>query len=117
MTTGPLLIFRADGHVPGEEISLGSGGGTAEVEVEARSYVPFHRVEVVFNGRVVASREVNSGTRELTLKEKVQVPGVGWLAARCASKLGPTTGGRFGVQAHTSPVYVLVPVRLENHPW
>ena len=109
MTTGPLLVFRVDGHVPGEEISLGAGGGTVEVEVEARSFVPFHRVEVVLNGRVVASREENSGTRELTLKEKVQVPGVGWLAARCASKLGPTSGGRLGVQAHTSPVYVLVP--------
>ncbi len=109
MTTGPLLIFRADGHVPGEEISLGSGGGTVEVEVGARSYVPFHRVEVVFNGRVVASREENSGTRELTLKEKVQVPGVGWLAARCASNLGPTTGWGLGIQAHTSPVYVVVP--------
>ena len=108
-TTGPLLVFRADGHSPGEEVSLGTAGGSIEVEVEARSFVPFHRVEVVLNGRVVASREEQSGTRELTLKEKVQVPGAGWLAARCASKLGPTTGWGLGIQAHTSPVYVLVP--------
>jgi hypothetical protein len=57
MTTGPLLIFQVDGQVPGAEIKLGTGGGTVEVQVEAKSFVPFHRLEVVLNGKVVASRE------------------------------------------------------------
>jgi hypothetical protein len=109
MTTGPLLLFRADGRVPGEEIKLGAGGGTIEVRVEAKSFVPFHRLEVVHKGRVVASKEEESGTREMTLSEKVQVAGPGWLAARCASRLGPTTRWELGIQAHTSPVYVSVP--------
>jgi hypothetical protein len=109
MTTGPLLLFHVDGHTPGDEITLGAGGGKLEVRAEAKSFVPFHRLEVVLNGKVVASREEKAGTREMTLNEKVQVPGPAWLAARCASRLGPTTSWALGIQAHTSPVYVRVP--------
>ncbi len=108
-TTGPLLLFHADGHAPGEEIALGAGGGTVEVHVEAKSFVPFHRLEVVLNGKVVAVREEKEGTREMTLNENVRVAGAGWLAARCASRLGPTTAWNLAIAAHTSPVYVRVP--------
>ena len=111
-TTGPLLLFSVDGHLPGEEIRLKAGGGTLEVRVEARSFVPFERVEVVYNGRVIASREAREGTREMVLSERVRVSGPGWLAARCASRLSwppwpPDLA--FSVAAHTSPVYLLVP--------
>jgi hypothetical protein len=109
MTSGPLLFFHADSRAPGEEITLGAGGGAVEVQAEARSFVPFHRVEIVLNGRVVASREERDGVREMTLREKVQVNGPGWLAARCFSKVGLTTSWDLKVLAHTSPVYVQVP--------
>src|SRR5207247_1755448 len=67
VTSGPLLLFQADGHAPGQEINLGAGGGTIEVHASAQSFVPFHRLEIVLNGRVVASRDAASGTREMTL--------------------------------------------------
>jgi hypothetical protein len=86
-----------------------AGGGTVEVYCQARCFAPIHAVEIVFNGRVVASREVPEGTQEITLNEKVHVPGPGWIAARCISGCGPTTSWRFQVAAHTSPVYVHVP--------
>ncbi len=105
-TTGPLLEFRADGRMPGDEIRLRAGGGTLEVVVEATSYVPFHRLEVVLNGKVVASREEAGGTQSLKLAEKVTVKGPGWLAARCGSRVA---AARFGVAAHTSPVYLVMP--------
>ena len=111
-TTGPLLLFSVDGHRPGEEIRLKAGGGTLEVRVEARSFVPFERVEVVYNGLVVASREAREGTREMAWSERVRVSGPGWLAARCASRLSwpPWPADlAFSVAAHTSPVYLLVP--------
>jgi hypothetical protein len=107
-TSGPLLDFRADGRMPGDEIQLRSGGGSIEVRIEATSFVPFHRLEVVFNGKVVARREEAAGTRQMTLTEKVNVAGPGWLAARCASRV---PAARFGVSAHTSPVYLTVPGR------
>jgi hypothetical protein len=65
-------------------------------------------LEVVFNGAVVASREEASGTRQMKLSEKVTVKGPGWIAARCGSRL-PVA--RFGVAAHTSPVYIAIPGR------
>lgn len=111
MTTGPLLLLEADGRTPGDEIVLGQGGGRVEVRLEARSFVPFHRVEIVLNGEVVASREEAAGTREMTLRETVRVPGPAWLAARCASRLGPTTAWGLAIQAHTSPIYFHVPTR------
>jgi hypothetical protein len=111
MTTGPLLLLEADGRVPGDEILLGEGGGSVDVHLDARSFVPFHRVEIVWNGEVVASREDAAGTRGLALRETVKVPGSGWLAARCASRLGPTTEWGLAIQAHTSPIYFRVPDR------
>ena len=109
MTTGPLLLFEADGQAPGTEIKLAGGSGTVEVRAEAKSFVPFHRLEVVWNGRVIASREEAKGIHEMILQEKVSVSGPGWLAARCASRYGPTTAWALGIQAHTSPIYAVVP--------
>lgn len=109
VTSGPLLHFQVDGHTPGQEVKLGTGGGTIEVQVVAQSFVPFHRLEVVMNGEVVASREVGSGTRELSLTEKVRLTQPGWIAARCSSELGPITDWQHLVQAHTSPVYLVLP--------
>jgi hypothetical protein len=110
MSSGPLLLFTVDGHSPGEEIKFGSGGGKLEVEARAACFFPIHRVEVVFNGRVVASREQPEGTREMILKEEVQVPGSGWIAARCSSRYSSLGNGQVpGKVAHTSPVYIVVP--------
>jgi hypothetical protein len=109
MTTGPLLLLEADGRAPGDEIVLRGGRGRVDVRLEARSFVPFHRVEIVWNGAVVASRDEEAGTRETTLRETVSLSGPGWLAARCSSRLGPTTAWGLAIQAHTSPIYVHVP--------
>jgi hypothetical protein len=106
MTSGPLLLFQTDGKPPGAEISLGTGGGSLEVQTHARSYVPFHRLEVIMNGRVVASREEKAGSHDMTLKETVPVSGSCWLAARCASRVEKAHTMR--VAAHSSPVYVRV---------
>jgi len=110
-TSGPLLMFQADGHAPGAEITLGAGGGTIEVIADAQCFVPIHRLEVIFNGKPVARREEPSGARAIHLAEKVKVQGPGWLAARCSSQSGPTTVWEFKVASHTSAVYVKVPGR------
>ena len=106
MTSGPLLLFQADGRAPGEEIRLGAGGGKIEVRAEAKSAVPIHQLEIVWNGKVVATRQESGGAREIALQEPIHVSGPGWLAARCVSKV-PYAECR--VAAHTSPVYVVFP--------
>ena len=106
VSTGPLLLFSADGRSPGEEISMRAGGGDLEVSAEVNSPVPVHRLEIVVNGAVVASKHEARGARRLHLNEKVRITGPGWIAARCASKY--VTGGR-RMAAHTSPVYISAP--------
>jgi len=76
------------------------------VQAHARSYVPFHRLDVIMNGRVVASREEKAGSQDMTLRETVPVSGSCWLAARCASRVENMRTMR--VAAHSSPVYVRV---------
>jgi hypothetical protein len=110
-TSGPVLMFQADGRSPGTEITLGTGGGTIEVTADAQCFVPIHRLEVIFKGKVVASREERSGARRITLAEKIRVQGPGWLAARCSSQSGPTSSWMFKIAAHTSPIFVQVPGR------
>lgn len=111
-TTGPLLMLEVDGHVPGEEIRLGSSGGNVEVKVDAQGFAPFERVEILYNGKVVAAHEERAGTRHMVLREQVQVPGSGWLAARCGSQSWwpPEPASlAFQFSAHTSPVYLVAP--------
>src|SRR5208283_933745 len=108
-SSGPLLMFHADGRSPGGEITLGAGGGTIEVTADAQCFVPIHRLEVIFNGKVVASRNEPAGAQTIHLAEKVHVQGPGWLAARCSSQSGPISSWQFKIAAHTSPVYVQVP--------
>ncbi|HKT13415.1 MAG TPA: CehA/McbA family metallohydrolase [Terriglobia bacterium] len=109
VTSGPLLLFQAEGRPPGEEITLGAGGGTVAVHADVQSRVPVHKLEVVFNGKVVASHEEPAGARAMALRGEVKVAGPGWLAARCSSQIGPTTVWRYKIAAHTSPVYIKVP--------
>ena len=109
VTSGPLLTLQVDGHLPGDEINIQLGTATLEVHVSGKSMVPFHRIEVVVNGVVVASRESQSGSKEMVLKEKIQVTGPGWIAARCSSVLPHGAWAFCKVQAHTSPIYLVVP--------
>ena len=113
MSSGPLLQLQVDGRSPGEEIRFRAGGGKVEVRAEATSTLPVHRLEIVLNGRVVASREEKNGARAMELRETVAVPGPSWVAARCASRL--TVGGA-RVAAHTSPVYFAVPGQEQFSP-
>ena len=108
VSSGPLLLLTADGRVPGGEILLKSGGGSVAVQAEATCVVPIQRLDIVVNGRAVASRENKEGTRRLSFNETIKLDGPGWIAARCVSSR-VLTG--FSHSAHTSPVYVTIPGR------
>lgn len=106
-TSGPILGFRVEGRSPGEGIQLPAGGGTLEVEAWAQSVQPFHELQVVANGRVVARREATEGTTRTRLSAQVRLRGSGWLAARCVSRLKAWHVLPVHIAAHTSPVYVV----------
>jgi hypothetical protein len=107
VTDGPLLSLTVDGHELGSVLALPAGGKPLRVGAEARSATPFGRLEVLYNGEVVAACESDGDRRTAVIEADVPVDSGGWLAARCR-------GGDNGspVRAHTSPVYL----EIESRP-
>ncbi len=112
LSGGPLIDFTVGGAMIGDTLNLPGDGGTLEVAARADSILPIHSLEIVHNGRVVASTESRAGSRHLHLDAKVKVDRHGWLAARCGGPVAGFTrhhdGWQRGIFAHTSPVYVAV---------
>ena len=108
---GPMLKFEVEGHQIGDTLELPGNGGTVEVRGSAESVLPIHTLEVVQEGRVVASTTEAGGARKLRLEAKIEVKGHSWLALRCS---GPgyfqarphLDGWGRGIMAHTSPIYL-----------
>jgi hypothetical protein len=107
-STGPLLFFTAEGLPPGADINLPNGGGTLELHATAQSALPFTRIEIVANGRVIADAAADPGGRSATLSVKHEVGDSCWIAARCYGEIDLQHAWVNKVAAHTSPVYVTV---------
>jgi len=112
LSGGPILHFTVNGARVGDTLHLPGNGGTVEVEAWAESIHPIHTLQVVQQGRVVASTEDTNGARRLHLKTSLKVDKHTWLAARCGgphyTAIPHHDGWRRGVFAHTSPIYVAV---------
>jgi hypothetical protein len=102
-TSGPLIDLTADGHRVGDTIRLSASGGTIEVDAQAESFWPLGRIEIVQNGRVVASERAPGGARKFHVRAKVKAAASGWIAARC---WGYERHPAHYLAAHTSPIYV-----------
>ena len=112
LSGGPMIHFSVNGARIGDTLQLPRGGGTLEVEATAESIFPLHNLEILQQGRVVATTEDAKGARRLHLKTSLKVDGHTWLAARCgrpgAGALHHHDEWQRGVFAHTSPIYVAV---------
>lgn len=112
LSGGPMIDFTVNGAAIGDTIDLPAGGGTLEVEATVESIFPVHTLQIVQEGRVVASTEEANGARKLHLRAEVKVENHSWLAARCGgpdySVVSHHDSWQRGVFAHTSPVYVAV---------
>jgi hypothetical protein len=110
LSGGPMIHLSVNGASIGDTLQLPRGGGTLEVEATAESIFPLHNLEIVQQGRVVATTEDAKGARRLHLKTSLKVDGHTWLAARCgrpdAGALHHHDEWRRGLFAHTSPIYV-----------
>ncbi|MCH8870115.1 MAG: CehA/McbA family metallohydrolase, partial [Chloroflexi bacterium] len=112
LSGGPLLELSVDGHQIGDTVRM-SGAGTVEVHASAESILPIHSLQIVMNGRVVASTENPSGGRRLELRESVRIDANSWLAVRCGGPNYIDSTPHYdvwnrGVFAHTSPIYLAV---------
>jgi hypothetical protein len=110
LSGGPLIWLEVDGRGIGDTVSI-SGPGTVSVTASVRSIFPVETLEIVQNGRVVASTDEGEGARRLQLSADVRVDADSWLAARCGGPehfdgLEHRDVWQRRVFAHTSPVYV-----------
>ena len=104
VTYGPLLEFEVEGKPAGSRLTMSASGGTVNVTWEVASVtVPMTKVQLVVNGEIRESREVdplqNSGSFSLEVNRSSWVA----LLVRGAYRDIPEM-----IAAHTSPVMIEV---------
>lgn len=110
LSGGPIIHLSVDGQEIGDTVRM-SGPGAVEVEAWAESVLPIFSLEIVQNGRVVASTQDPNGSRRLRVKTELNIDGHSWIAARTGALdyydiISHHDVWNRGVFAHTSPIYL-----------
>jgi hypothetical protein len=103
VTNGPLLDFEVNGKEAGSVIPWTGASHTVAGLATAVFHRPLEKLEIVCNGKVVASRAAN-GAKEISFPFQFSIDESSWIAARVQS-----VSLRSGLEiwAHSNPVYVL----------
>lgn len=136
ITNSPILSFTVNGREPGETIES-ARPRVLRIEAKAESQLPYHRLEIVANGEVIADATPSGARHSAAIRMEHTPVSSCWLAARAVEdirpyrqrgvpfptihvKEGTLHGNYFGTRrpetvfAHSSPAYVVVggaPVR------
>ena len=111
VTNGPMVSLSVDGRGPGEELKL-SRRKVLRIEAQGRSLRPFERLEIVVNGKVVASAPARSQGRRADLRLDYPADRSLWIAARCMGGTPEETSiWTHPLFAHTNPVHIDYPGR------
>ena len=103
VTNGPLLQFTAGGAEPGGVVNPSDASTTWELHVA--SSVPFERVEVLVNGKVVWNGDGLTTPGAETYRGTVSAPTGGWIAARVHGGVTGWPAMDSYPFAHTAPVW------------
>jgi hypothetical protein len=107
-TNGPLVELTVAGREPGDEVRLPAGRHELEVRARVRSIVPVERVEVVANGKVVATLPLSPDRTSCDATVRLEASGSGWYTLRAWSPRSARPVLDIYPFATTSPVYVTV---------
>ncbi|MBA2720493.1 MAG: CehA/McbA family metallohydrolase [Chloroflexi bacterium] len=108
-SSGPVIELMVDGHQPGDVITMPASGGRLPAHVRVRAaQAVVADVELVVNGRVVASEHVAAPTDELVLDADLDIRSGSWIAARSRSPHEIHSAFNTSMASHTSPIYVEV---------
>jgi TolB protein len=113
VTNAPLLTFDVEGHGPGDEIKL-AAAQALRARVSVRSAVPVDHLEIVGNGRVVATVPLAGDRTRAEASVTLPPEGSGWYVLRAWADRPRLPVLDLYPFASTSPVYVQVgdqPVR------
>jgi len=106
VTNGPMLEFTASGKELGDTIRLASAGKVS-INATASSAFPLDAVEIIYNGKIIASGKLTGEKRSSLINQKITIEGSGWLALRASGKPHRDTPVST-LYAHTSPIYINV---------
>jgi hypothetical protein len=102
VTNGPLLLTTFNEKQAGETITL-KPATMVEVESTIYSNIPIDRIEIIKNGRVVATdNEVHLNNDTAKVKFKIPFDESAWIAVRCFEKRDDNNTRL----AHTAPFFV-----------
>lgn len=104
LSNGPLLEFTVNGESSGAKESWSGSSKTLKGEASVVFHRPIEKLEIIVNGRVVATQSGDAKKTELQLPFEVAVTESSWIAAR-ASALHRE--GEFEIWAHANPAYFL----------
>jgi len=116
VTNAPLLEFSLAGRGIGDEIPLSAGGGSHRLvaRVGLRSNVPIDHLEIVGNGKVVATIPLRGDRRTASDSVSIPVTTSGWYVLRAYGDRATLPILDLYPFGSTSPIYVRVgddPVR------
>jgi len=114
VTNAPLLEFSLAGRAIGEEIRLAPGSHRLTARVDMRSNVPVDHLEIIGNGKVVATIPLRGERMSATDTISIPVTTSGWYVLRAYSDRATMPVLDLYPFGSTSPIYVQIgrePVR------
>jgi len=107
-TNGPILSFTLAGQPPGGELSLPAGEHTLDFSGFMQSLVAIDHLEVVQNGKVVQTLEMNKARTAAQFTGQLTLSASGWVVLRAWNDdSSPDIFDRFPF-ATTNPVFIEV---------
>ncbi len=82
VTNGPMIGFTLGDSKPGDSLGLGSKKRTIPYKAWLRSNVPIEKIEVVYNGDVVASHSGTQPVTQLDISGNLTLRENGWVLFR-----------------------------------
>jgi hypothetical protein len=104
ISNGPLLEFEVNGETSGKIFRWSGESREIDAIATAVFYRPILKVEMILNGRIVATAEGDGKQTEVSLPFKTKVTESSWIAVRAKSVSYP---GEPEIWAHANPVYIL----------
>ena len=120
VTAGPMLFLEVDGQKPGSKLnSVSDEKRTVEVSVQAASWLPMKRLEIIVNREIVETIYADgTGGSDITWSGTVELDGSAWIAVRVWGDVHPRIPNNpvSSVErrsddlllAHTAPVFAYV---------
>jgi hypothetical protein len=114
VTNAPLLEFSLAGHAIGDDIRVSAGSHRLSARAALRSNVPVDHLEIIGNGKVVATIPLRGDRMAVRDSVTIPVSQSGWYVLRAYSDRSEMPVLDLYPFASTSPIYVTVggqPVR------